>query len=179
MPLTLEETNSLVAALGVAVPPAVLTEKARAEEFTTRLKNTTAKASEKPADWWLKPKFDAAFKQASASAAARQFDPAFKGLDEANQLLLQPDAPPAAPPEPSKATEPPAAKPAEEPGTSLVQLQQSRLAWDSLRKRVQTQLKEIEQSILAGVKEHNADEAAEDQFEEAEVGAAIKTLHTI
>ena len=94
-------------------------------------------------------------------------------------MLLQPDAPPAAPPEPSKATEPPAAKPAEEPGTSLVQLQQSRLAWDSLRKRVQTQLKEIEQSILAGVKEHNADEAAEDQFEEAEVGAAIKTLHTI
>jgi len=62
---------------------------------------------------------------------------------------------------------------------SLVQLQKNRLAWDSLRKSVQAQLRELEKAIRGGVSAHNQDEAAEDEFEEGEVENAIKTLYTL
>ncbi len=183
MPLTLEELQSLVTSLGVQVPANILAEKAKNEEFKTRLRQVMAESSSKPEDWRLKGDFTGALHRATESAKGKKFDDAFKLLDEAEQLLQQPDTAPPPVPEP----EPPQAKTAAEPQAktvgdgkfSLVELQKSRLAWDNLRKSVHAQLEKLEQSIIADVKAHNADETAEDEFDEAEVTTAVKKLYTI
>lgn len=62
---------------------------------------------------------------------------------------------------------------------SLVALQKSRLAWDSLRKNLQVQLRTIEQSLLKAVQEHNADEAAEDEYDPDEIASGVRDIYTI
>ncbi len=178
MPLTLDEIKSLIGALGVKIPEDILVQKAKAEEFAARREKISAEASGKPGDWWLKTKFDDALKRADDSAGQKSFDAALKALDEAAQLLQQPEAPPTPEAVPAAAAQKTGAEP-ETGGFSLLQLQKHRLAWDGLRKNVQAQLQQLEQAILAGVRAHNADETAEDEFEEGEVGTAIKTLHGI
>jgi hypothetical protein len=188
MPLTLEELQSLVTSLGVQVPANILAEKTKAEEFKTRLKQIMAESGSKAEDWRLKGDFSNALHHATESAKGKQFDGAFKLLEEAEHLLQQPDTPPppAPPPEPEPAGEPqvkttpkPEAKTDGEGKFSLVELQKGRLAWDGLRKSVHAQLEKLEQSIIADVKAHNADETAQDEFDEGEVTAAVKKLYTI
>ena len=101
MPLTLDEIQSLIGALGVKIPADILEQKAKAEEFKVRREKVAAEAGGKPADWRLKAEFDALLARAVESAGQKQFDPAFKQLEQAEQLLQQPDAPPA--PEPPSA----------------------------------------------------------------------------
>lgn len=259
MPLTLVEIQSLIAALGVKIPEDILAQKAKAEEFGKRREKVAADSRGKPADWWLKAKFDDTLKRADDSAGKKQYDPALALLDEAGQLLTQPDISPevlaalenlaqrkaaletgiarvkafespvgdelksgidavsqalkdrdadgaakrlgeleqtlktfeqqkaASEAQAAAAADEPKAgqaakespEPAAKDGFSLVTLQKSRLAWDGLRKMVRAQLEQLEQSIIAGIRAHNADETAEDEFEEGEVGAAVKTLYTI
>ncbi len=92
MPLTLEETKSLIAALGVKIPDAVLEGKAQAEEFAARREKVLAEAGKKPADWGLKQSFDDLLKRAVELVGKQQFDPALKCLEEAEQLLRQTEA---------------------------------------------------------------------------------------
>lgn len=259
MPLTLTEIQSLIAALGVKIPEDILAQRAKAEEFTKRREKLAAEAGGKPAEWRLRAKFDDTLKRADDAAGKKQYDPALALLDEAGQLLQQPDISPevlaalkalaerkasleaeisrvqafespvgaelksglaavatalgednadaaekrlgeleqtlkifeqqrvaneaqaVAAAEALKAGQEAKASdaPAADGGFSLVNLQKSRLAWDGLRKTVRAQLEQIEQSVIAGVRAHNADETAEDEFEEGEVGAAVKTLYTI
>ena len=72
----------------------------------------------------------------------------------------------------------PEAKP-QVPEVSLVALQKSRLAWDGLRKKVQSELQALERHILEAIRTHNADETAEEEYDEQEVAAAVKQLYTI
>ena len=66
-----------------------------------------------------------------------------------------------------------------EGGPSLVALQKSRLAWDSLRKSVQSQLRSIEQAALKAVEEHNKDEAQEDEYDPGEVATKLQSTYSI
>ncbi len=59
---------------------------------------------------------------------------------------------------------------------SLVDLQKSRLSWVNLRSLIQSQLQELEAVILQTVRAHNADETAEDEFDEAAVASGVKDL---
>lgn len=61
----------------------------------------------------------------------------------------------------------------------LHRLQTSRLAYDRLRKSVQDQLRDLEQSILAAVQAHNRDESREDEFDEADVASAVKQVYAM
>lgn len=62
---------------------------------------------------------------------------------------------------------------------SLVSLQQSRLAWDETRKRIQTGLKKLGDSIIEAVKEHNLDESSMIEFDLTEVADGAKSLNRI
>src|SRR6185437_9358365 len=64
-------------------------------------------------------------------------------------------------------------------GASIAALQKSRLVWESTRKSIQTQLKELEGAVLNAVRKHNEDESTEDEYEEGEVTQSIPTLHTL
>ena len=64
-------------------------------------------------------------------------------------------------------------------GASIVQLQKSRLAWDGLRKRLQGQLKELEQALLAGVRQHNNGSDAEFSFDEGALAGSTNRLYGI
>lgn len=108
--------------------------------------------------------------EAGASAQKKDYTRANELLDQTEMLLKSQGS--RIPPEAGKQAEP-------KKGFSLVDLQKGRLGWDGLRKTVQTQLQGLEKEILAGVRAHNEDETAEDQFDEGKVGAAIKTLYTI
>jgi hypothetical protein len=68
---------------------------------------------------------------------------------------------------------------AEHAGFSLVQLQKSRLAWDSLRKNIQSQLQGLEHSIVEAVRAHNVDETIEEGYEEGAVAAGVKRVYSI
>ena len=98
MPLTLDEIKSLIGALGVKIPEGILAQKVKAEEFKARREKVTAEADGKPADWRLKANFDEVLKRATEDADKKQFDLALKLLDEAGQLLQQPDVQPSASP---------------------------------------------------------------------------------
>src|SRR6185369_5477096 len=103
MPLTFEETKSLIAALGLKIAENVLQKKEKAEQFKARHEKVATAGGAKPADWHLKKDFDGATKRASEAAAKQDFNAALKLLDEAEELLQKPDAPPAAAPEPAAA----------------------------------------------------------------------------
>jgi hypothetical protein len=106
------------------------------------------------------------------------FAEAGRQLDQIEKLLKPvPAAAPSAAPTAAKPAQPTAGK--EEAKFSIVQLQKSRLAWDGLRKSVQSQLTELETAIIAGVKAHNADEEAEDEFEEGEVTSKVRELYSL
>ncbi|MDY0744408.1 hypothetical protein SNE35_07815 [Paucibacter sp. R3-3] len=94
--------------------------------------------------------------EAGALAQKKQFDAANAQLDEAEALLKSPSTP-----------------------RSLVQMQASRLAWDSLRKNVQAQLQKLEASVLEAVRKHNADESAEDEYDETGVATSVKSLYAM
>ncbi|MBQ0946238.1 hypothetical protein KAK07_23060 [Ideonella sp. 4Y16] len=64
-------------------------------------------------------------------------------------------------------------------GGGLVALQQSRLALDGLRQRVSDQLDALEQAVIEQVRAHNADADNEDEFDEAELTAGLRRLHTL
>ncbi|HET6608108.1 MAG TPA: hypothetical protein VFG62_15625 [Rhodopila sp.] len=73
---------------------------------------------------------------------------------------------------------PPPPRPTGRPVT-YVGMQKSRLAWDSLRKSLQTQLQGLEASILNTVRAHNEDPKTEEKFDPREVSAATRKLYTI
>ena len=64
-------------------------------------------------------------------------------------------------------------------GFSIVNAQSSRLAWDATRKKVQSQLQELEKAILSAVETHNQDKTAEDEYEMTEVAEGTKQLYLI
>jgi hypothetical protein len=177
MPLTLEEAKSLGVALGVNIPSEVLEAKAKAEEFKTRHEQVSARVGEKPSDWRLKDDFEGLLKQAQESASKAVFDAALKLLDQAEQKLAEPDTLPEPEPAPTPVASTSEAKETDNGKFSIVKLQKSRVAWELLRKTVQAQLQELEQSIIAGVKAHNADETVEEEFDEAQIATAVKQLH--
>src|SRR6266404_2054629 len=98
MSLTLEEIKSLVEALGVIIPDLILEQRAQAEKFKVRQEKILAEAANKAADWKLKPKFDDLQKRWLEATGKQQFGPALELLDEAEQVLTQPDPLPEAPP---------------------------------------------------------------------------------
>ena len=114
----------------------------------------------------------AAIKAGDVAAGTAALDKLKDGLRHA----LTPSQP--SPSQPSVSTPPPAGDTA--PRTiSVVNMQKSRLAWDGLRKSLQSQLKALEGKIIEAVKAHNEDEAAEDSFNEAQTVAGIGTLHKV
>jgi hypothetical protein len=100
MPFTLEQLDFLGVHLGVVIPAEFIENKRRAEEFKTRRETVGAEAGGKPDGWPSKAKFETLLKRADDAAEQNQFAPALKLLDEAQQLLHQPDSaamPPALP----------------------------------------------------------------------------------
>jgi len=63
-------------------------------------------------------------------------------------------------------------------GAGLVALQKSRLAWDGLRKSIQTQLRSLEQELVSAVQRNNDDPEATEEFDPGELATAIGGLHT-
>lgn len=120
MALTLDELKSLIGALGVKIPEDVLTRKAKAEEFAVRREKVASEAGGKPDDWRFKGDFEDTLKRAAGSAEKHQFEAAFALLDEAGQLLQQPDAAPTPPPEVAPPAPPPVPPAAPEPETADV-----------------------------------------------------------
>lgn len=112
-----------------------------------------------------------------------------KAFDRANALLDQVDAwlrgagtapgTPGAPTTPPQAPTAPAPGQAQAPGPSLVVLQQSRLVWDALRKKIQGQLQTLEKTVLDEIRAHNADEANQEGYDEAEVAGRLRQLWRI
>ena len=100
MPLTLDETNTLIAALGLNIPPAVLQQKAMAETFQKRVAQIGGEAAGKNGGWQFKAQFDDAMKRANGDAGGRQFEAALKCLDECEEILKRPPAPRPPPPPP-------------------------------------------------------------------------------
>src|SRR4051812_31018046 len=111
MPLSLEETKSLIAALGLKIAQTVLDQKAKSEQFTLRRGKIKTEANEKPDEWQFGKEFADALARADAAAGTHDFDAALKLLDEAEEILERPDAPPAPPPRdaPAKSQEQPQA----------------------------------------------------------------------
>ena len=95
MPFTLEQLDFLAVHIGLQIAPEFIENKRRAQEFKTRQEELTAQAGSKPPDWHLHAKFADALKRAADSASQQQFVAALKLLDEAEQLLQQPDSAPA------------------------------------------------------------------------------------
>ena len=154
MPLTLAETNSLIAALGLKIPESLLEQKAKAEEFKARREKLTGEAAAKPADWRLKASFDDTLKRATQSAEQKQFGPAFKLLDAAAQMLRQPDAPP---PPPAVAPEP-ATAPAAVAGDAVATASEkgflekwaaAKQVWLGCLETVDAQLEKVRAQMLA------------------------------
>jgi hypothetical protein len=168
MPLNLDEIKSLIGALGVKIPEDILVQKAKAEEFAARREKIAAEAGGKPADWWLKGRFDDALKGADDSASQKQFDSALKLLDEAGQLLQQPNEPP---PVTTPEAEGSAGVPKVKAATGVkVLFQQSQLAWETTRAKVQAELRRMEETILA---------AAADEPDLAAIATKVKDIYGI
>lgn len=72
-----------------------------------------------------------------------------------------------------------AALAAQRPTASVVQLQKSRLDWDSQRKSVQAQLQALERELRAAVAAHNADESVEDEVDDGELGDGVARLYQV
>jgi len=86
-----------------------MTRKIKAQEFAVRREKIAGEAKGKPDDWRLKGEFEDVLKRAGESAGKQEFTAALELLDEAEELLRQPVAPPApaAVPEPPPAPAPP------------------------------------------------------------------------
>jgi hypothetical protein len=84
-----------------------------------------------------------------------------------NLVVAFPGMPPPAPPRPTS-------KP-----ITYIGMQKSRLAWDALRKSVQSQLQGLEAAIVRAVIEHNKDNSAKDEFTPADVQRGTKKLYEI
>lgn len=95
MPFTLEQLDFLALHFGLQIPTEFIENKRRAQEFKTRLQKLAAQAGSKPADWQLRSKLDEVLKRAADSASQQEFVAALKLLDEAEQVLQQPDSAPA------------------------------------------------------------------------------------
>lgn len=61
----------------------------------------------------------------------------------------------------------------------IVKLQKSRLAWDGLRKSVQSQLGDIERSVIAAVAKHNEDPDAEEEYDASDLAAKVQSIYGI
>ena len=90
MPLSLEETNLLIAVLGIKVPPAVLEQKALEEKFRKREAEVAARRGE------MQPRSDGAklqalFNQTGTVAKGKEFAAALKLLDQVEAGLAMPD----------------------------------------------------------------------------------------
>ena len=90
MPLSLEETNLLIAVLGVEVPPVILEQKALEEKFNKREAEVAARSGE------MKQRSDGAklqalFTQAGTTAKGKDFAGALKLLDQVEAGLAMPD----------------------------------------------------------------------------------------
>jgi hypothetical protein len=83
-----------------------------------------------------------------------------------NLVVAFPGMPPPAPPRPTKPI-------------TYIGMQKSRLAWDALRKSVQSQLQGLEAAIVRAVIEHNKDNSAADEFAPGDVQRGTKKLYEI
>ena len=90
MPLSLEETNLLIAVLGVEVPPVILEQKALEEKFNKREAEVAARSGEmqQRSDG---AKLQALFNQAGIVAKGKDFSAALKFLDQVEAGLAMPD----------------------------------------------------------------------------------------
>src|SRR5690348_13223708 len=95
MPFTPEQLDFLAVHLKLQVAPDFIENKRRAQEFKIRQQELAAQGGSKPPDWPWHSKFDDALKRAADSAGQQQFVAALKLLDEAEQVLQQPDSVPA------------------------------------------------------------------------------------
>src|SRR6266436_249543 len=100
MPFTLEQLDFLSVHVGVAIPPAFIENKRRAEEFKKRSAEITSRSDE------MKQRrdggaLDELLKQARAAAGGKDFAAGLKLLDQIESTLAIPEAPPPPPqPEP-------------------------------------------------------------------------------
>jgi hypothetical protein len=62
---------------------------------------------------------------------------------------------------------------------SIVALQKSRIAWDNLRKAIQSQLQSLEKAILQGITAHNQDPSSPDKFDPKAATESTKRLYTL
>ena len=90
MPLSLEETNLLIAVLGIKVPPAVLEQKALEEKFRKRDAEVAARTGE------MQQRSDGAklrelCNRAAAAAKGKDFAAGLKLLDQVEAGLASPD----------------------------------------------------------------------------------------
>jgi hypothetical protein len=166
-PLVKKGVAELSAPKGEGQPPG----QAAAAVFAGRLKTVRPEIDKALLDkspWGQQIKVRAS--EMSLAVKKGDFSEATGVLDQIEKLLKEgPSTAPTAPPTPGK----------EDPKFSIVQLQKSRLAWDGLRKSVLSQLQGLESAILAGVREYNADETAEEEFDEAEVNTSVKKLYSV
>ncbi len=183
MPFTLEQLNFLSVHVGIAIPPAFIENKRRAEEFKKRSAEMTARSDE------MKQRRDGGtleelFKQATAAAAGKDFAAGLKLLDQVESTLAIPEAPPPPPPPP----EPKAPKPADAPSMAkrdpskdgvFVKLQTSRFQWNQTRDQVKAELASLEQVIFDEVKQINADPNEEMEFDLDDLAKKSKELYTI
>src|SRR5881397_2557245 len=107
MPLTLEETNSLIAALGIKIAQDILLRKAQAEEFKNLHTRIVAEAAKKAADWHFKGDCDDTLARAVKAAGEQAFTNGLELLAQAEEILNRADPPPAAPSAPPPAAPPP------------------------------------------------------------------------
>jgi hypothetical protein len=153
MPFTLDQLDFLGVHLGVVIPPEFIENKRRAEEFKTRSAEITARSDE------MKQRRDAAalealFTQAAAAGAGNDFAAALKLLDQLEAGLAVPDAPPPPPTPTPPGPEAKSSVPKVKAATGAqVLFAQAQLAWETTCKKVQAELRRMEEAILAAAAE--------------------------
>lgn len=180
MPFTLEQLDFLSVHVGVAIPPAFIENKRRAEEFKKRSTEITSRSDE------MKQRRDGGalevlLKQATAAAGGKDFATGLKLLDQIESTLAIPEAPlpPPSQPEPKTPDAPPMAKRDPSKDGAFVKLQTSRIQWSQTRDQVKDELASLEQVILDEVKQINADPNEEFEFDLDDLATKSKELYTI
>lgn len=178
MPFTIEQLDFLSVHVGVAIPPAFIENKRRAQEFKNRSAEITSRSDE------MKQRRDGAaleelLKRATTDASGKDFAAALKLLDQIESTLAIPEAPPPPPPQPKSADAPPMAK--RDPGKDgvFVKLQTSRFQWNQTRDQVKAELASLEQVIFDEVKQINADPNEDMEFDLDDLAKKSKELYTI
>lgn len=100
MSYTIAQLDFLQAYVGVAIAPAFLENKRRAEEFKQRLEKVTSAGAGKAPEWSFRSRFDGLLRGAGENANKQKFDVALQLLGQAEEVLQQPEPPPQ-PPQPS------------------------------------------------------------------------------